>query len=95
MPDSMTRENQRASSPDLMGNQSINRSMTSFMEGADLNQMLMKIDERPPNVTTNPIMKKLAEHLDANSSDMAKLDSAFPSAKLVHVKTDIGRTAEV
>ena len=57
--------------------------------------MLMNIDERPPNVTSNPVMKRLAEHLEANTSDMAKLDSAFPSAKAMTIKVDIGRTAEV
>ena len=65
------------------------------MEGDSLEQMLIKVPESLPNMINNPIMKKVAEHLDANSSEMAKLESDFPSTRKVTIKVEVGRTAEV
>ena len=39
-------------------------------------------------------MKTVAEHLDANSSEMAKLESDFPSARKMTIKAAIGTTTE-
>ena len=93
-PDSLTRA-PRASSPDLMVHQSSVDQSMHHMDGATLDQMLSGLPESIPNVISNPVMKKVADHLDSNSSDLTKLDTAFPSAKMMTIKIDLGRTGEV
>ena len=85
----------RAASPEMIGRGSADRlpGIGDFYP-TTLNEMLLKIPERPSSQKIDPLMQKLADHLQA-TGEIGKLEKSFPLAKKILIKTSLGLAREV